>query len=121
MHSSIDGTDMKFPWLMKKIFGLFMSKEKILNEKLSPGFKIPNKGQAQFSPDPNTSTEEGLNAGCWAIGLAISGNEVGVQLDQWNAFPEDLKQKAPRPHLPRYVPARSTLCSGQRRGFDCHA
>ena len=37
--------------------------------------------------------EEGLNAGCWAIGLAISGNEVGVQLDEWNQFPEEIKQK----------------------------
>ena len=43
--------------------------------------------------DTLTGIEEGLNAGCWAIGLAISGNEVGVQLDQWNAFPEAVKQK----------------------------
>jgi len=43
--------------------------------------------------DTLTGIEEGLNAGCWGIGLAISGNEVGVQLDEWNAFPEELKQK----------------------------
>jgi phosphonoacetaldehyde hydrolase len=43
--------------------------------------------------DTLTGIEEGLNAGCWAIGLAISGNEVGVQLDEWNAFSEELKQK----------------------------
>ena len=60
LHSSIDGTNMKFPWLMKKIFLLFMNKEKILNEPLSPGFKIPKKGEAQFSPDASVSTEEGL-------------------------------------------------------------
>ena len=60
MNSSIDGTDMKFPWLMKKIFLLFMNKEKMLNEKLRPGFKIPKKGAAQFIPDPGVSTEEGL-------------------------------------------------------------
>ena len=60
MNSSIDGTDMKFPWLMKKIILLFINKEKMLNKTLSPGFKIPKKGEAQFSPDPNVSTEEGL-------------------------------------------------------------
>ena len=60
LNSSIDGTNMKFPWLMKKIFLLFMNKEKMLNEALSPGFKIPKKGDAQFSPDPSVSTEEGL-------------------------------------------------------------
>ena len=43
--------------------------------------------------DTLTGIEEGLNAGCWAIGLAISGNEAGVQRAQWNAFPEAVKQK----------------------------
>ena len=43
--------------------------------------------------DTLTGIEEGVNAGCWAIGLAISGNEVGVQLDEWNAFSEEVKQK----------------------------
>ncbi len=43
--------------------------------------------------DTLTGIEEGLNAGCWGIGLAISGNEVGVQLDEWNAFSEEVKQK----------------------------
>ena len=43
--------------------------------------------------DTLTGIEEGLNAGCWAIGLAISGNEVGVQLEEWTSFPDALKQK----------------------------
>lgn len=43
--------------------------------------------------DTLTGIEEGVNAGCWSIGLAISGNEVGVQLEEWEAFPEDVKQK----------------------------
>ena len=43
--------------------------------------------------DTLTGIEEGLNAGAWGIGLAISGNEVGVQLDEWNAFSEEIKQK----------------------------
>ena len=62
MDSSIDGTEMKFPWIMKKVFGLIMNKEKMLNNPLPPGFKIPKKGQAQFSPDPSTSTEDGISA-----------------------------------------------------------
>ncbi len=62
VNSSIDGTDMKFPWLMKKIFRLIMNKEKMLNEPIRPGFKIPKKGEAQFIPDPSVSAEEGLAA-----------------------------------------------------------
>ena len=62
MDSSIDGTDMKFSWLMKKIVGLLMNKEKMLNEPMSPGFKIPKQGAAQFSPDPSISTDEGLES-----------------------------------------------------------
>ena len=60
MDSAIDGTDMKFPWLMKKVFLLFMNKEKMLSETIRAGFKIPEKGQAQFSPEPSVSTEDGL-------------------------------------------------------------
>ena len=43
--------------------------------------------------DTLTGIEEGLNAGGWAIGLAISGNEVGVQYDEWEAMSEEVKQK----------------------------
>ena len=43
--------------------------------------------------DTLTGIEEGLNAGGWGVGLAISGNEVGVQLEEWQAMPEDVKQK----------------------------
>jgi phosphonoacetaldehyde hydrolase len=31
--------------------------------------------------------EEGLNAGMWTIGLAISGNEVGLPLAEWKKLP----------------------------------
>jgi phosphonoacetaldehyde hydrolase len=34
---------------------------------------------------------EGLNAGMWTIGLAVSGNEVGLSLDDWNALSDDDK------------------------------
>jgi phosphonoacetaldehyde hydrolase len=43
--------------------------------------------------DTLTGIEEGLNAGGWGVGLAISGNEVGVTLDEWNALSEEVKQK----------------------------
>jgi phosphonoacetaldehyde hydrolase len=33
--------------------------------------------------------EEGLNAGMWTIGLAVSGNEVGLQLHEWKALPAE--------------------------------
>lgn len=42
--------------------------------------------------DTLTGIEEGLNAGGWAVGLAVSGNEVGLSLDQWRALSEDVKQ-----------------------------
>jgi len=32
--------------------------------------------------------EEGLNAGMWTIGLAVSGNEVGLSLEDWQGLPE---------------------------------
>jgi phosphonoacetaldehyde hydrolase len=37
--------------------------------------------------DTIPGVEEGLNAGMWTIGLAISGNEVGMMLDEWKALP----------------------------------
>ena len=60
LDASIDGTDMKIPWLMKKMFVLVMNKEKLMKNPLPPGFKIPKSGQGQFNPDPSTTTQEGL-------------------------------------------------------------
>jgi len=45
--------------------------------------------------DTIPGVEEGLNAGMWTIGLAVSGNEVGLMLDQWKALPP-AEQKAKR-------------------------
>jgi phosphonoacetaldehyde hydrolase len=39
--------------------------------------------------DTIPGVEEGLNAGMWTVGLAISGNEVGLQLHEWNALSEE--------------------------------
>ena len=34
--------------------------------------------------DTRPGVEEGLNGGMWTIGLAVSGNEVGLSLKEWN-------------------------------------
>jgi phosphonoacetaldehyde hydrolase len=36
--------------------------------------------------DTGVGIEEGLNAGTWTVGLAISGNAVGLPLAQWEAL-----------------------------------
>jgi phosphonoacetaldehyde hydrolase len=32
--------------------------------------------------------EEGLNAGCWSLGVAATGSEVGLSQEEWNALDE---------------------------------
>ncbi len=36
--------------------------------------------------------DEGLNAGMWTVGLAVSGNEVGLRRPEWEALPAAEKQ-----------------------------
>jgi phosphonoacetaldehyde hydrolase len=38
--------------------------------------------------DTRPGIEEGLNAGMWTVGLAVSGNEVGLSLKDWKALPK---------------------------------
>jgi phosphonoacetaldehyde hydrolase len=38
--------------------------------------------------DTCPGVEEGLNAGMWTIGLAVSGNEVGLSLKAWKKLPK---------------------------------
>lgn len=42
--------------------------------------------------DTLPGVEEGLNAGMWTIGLAVSGNEVGLSREQWLALSEGERQ-----------------------------
>jgi phosphonoacetaldehyde hydrolase len=43
--------------------------------------------------------EEGLNAGMWTVGLAVSGNEVGLPLLEWEALPPaDRDRRRQRAH-----------------------
>jgi phosphonoacetaldehyde hydrolase len=46
--------------------------------------------------DTRPGVEEGLNAGMWSIGLAISGNEIGLSLKDWKKLPkaEQERQRA---------------------------
>jgi phosphonoacetaldehyde hydrolase len=49
--------------------------------------------------DTVPGVEEGLNAGMWTIGLAVSGNEVGLTLGEWQARPAAEQQvKRERAH-----------------------
>ena len=43
--------------------------------------------------------EEGLNAGMWTVGVAVSGNEIGLPLADWEALPAaDQRQRRERAH-----------------------
>ena len=39
--------------------------------------------------DTIPGVEEGLNAAMWTVGLAVSGNEVGLPLEAWRALPKE--------------------------------
>jgi phosphonoacetaldehyde hydrolase len=43
--------------------------------------------------DTRPGIEEGLNAGMWTIGLAISGNEIGMQLKDWKKLAKKDQQR----------------------------
>ncbi|WP_205738485.1 phosphonoacetaldehyde hydrolase [Billgrantia endophytica] len=42
--------------------------------------------------DTVVGIEEGLNAGMWSIGVAVSGNAVGLSLEAWRVLPEPERQ-----------------------------
>lgn len=48
--------------------------------------------------DTLVGIEEGLNGGCWTVGLAVSGNEVWLSFEEWSALSASeqlsLKEKA---------------------------
>ncbi|MDT8300461.1 MAG: phosphonoacetaldehyde hydrolase [Sedimentisphaerales bacterium] len=67
-----------------------------------PWMVISNMQQARIFPpqavvkvdDTKPGIEEGLNAGTWTIGLAKTGNEVGLNLQELAALPaEEVKRK----------------------------
>jgi phosphonoacetaldehyde hydrolase len=42
--------------------------------------------------DTGVGLQEGLNAGTWAVGLAVTGNAVGLTLAEWTALDEAQQQ-----------------------------
>jgi len=43
--------------------------------------------------DTGVGIEEGINAGTWTVGLAVSGNSVGLPLADWEALPASRQQE----------------------------
>ncbi len=73
--------------------------------RLYPYMCLQNVINLQVSPvescvkidDTVPGIEEGLNAGMWSIGLAVSGNEVGLPLDEVRKLePAELERKRSR-------------------------
>jgi phosphonoacetaldehyde hydrolase len=53
--------------------------------------------------DTLPGVEEGLNAGMWTIGLAVSGNEIGLPLDEVRALePSDFERRRERAYTRMY-------------------
>lgn len=52
--------------------------------------------------DTLTGIDEGLSAGMWTIGVAVSGNEVGLSLDEWQALSEQEQQVRRRAAYQRF-------------------
>ena len=67
----------------------------------SPSMCLKNVIELQVWPvescvkvdDTIAGIEEGLNAGMWSIGLGISGNEVGLCLEDWKALSEGERRR----------------------------
>ena len=43
--------------------------------------------------DTRPGVEEGLNSGMWTIGLAVSGNEIGLSLAEWNKLDKSEQER----------------------------
>ncbi len=43
--------------------------------------------------DTIAGIEEGLNAGCWTVAVAVSGNEVGFDLAEWDGLSEAVQDR----------------------------
>lgn len=52
--------------------------------------------------DTLTGIDEGLSAGMWTIGVAVSGNEVGLSLNEWQALSEEEQQVRRRAAYQRF-------------------
>ena len=64
----------------------FMCLQNVINLQVSPVESCVKVD------DTVPGVEEGLNAGMWTVGLAVSGNEVGMTLKEWTALPKSEKE-----------------------------
>lgn len=65
----------------------FMCLQNVLNLQVSP------MESCIKVDDTVPGIEEGLSAGMWTIGLAVSGNEVGLSLEDYEALAEDERER----------------------------
>lgn len=65
------------PWMMFRVFETL---------DLWPPRTIVKVG------DTPADVAEGLAAGCWTVALAVTGNEVGLSLEQWRALPSEERE-----------------------------
>jgi phosphonoacetaldehyde hydrolase len=68
------GAGRPFPWMIY---------ENAVRMKICPLEAVVKIG------DTISDIEEGLNAGTWSVGVARTGNMIGVTEEQWHAFPRD--------------------------------
>jgi phosphonoacetaldehyde hydrolase len=75
----------------------FMCLQNVINLQVSPVESCVK------IDDTVPGVEEGLNAGMWTIGLAVSGNEIGLPLKEVQALaPADLERRRSRAYTRMY-------------------
>jgi phosphonoacetaldehyde hydrolase len=63
--------------------GPFMALQALIKLSLSPVEAVVKIG------DTAVDIEEGLNGGMWSVGVAVTGNEVGLTVKEFTALPSD--------------------------------
>ncbi len=63
--------------------GPFMALQALIKLSISPVQAVVKIG------DTVVDIEEGLNGGMWSVGVAVTGNEVGLSLSEFDALPAD--------------------------------
>ena len=66
--------------------GPFMALQALIKLSISPVQSVVKIG------DTAVDIEEGLNGGMWSVGVAVTGNEVGLPLAELNSLPADDKR-----------------------------
>jgi phosphonoacetaldehyde hydrolase len=56
--------------------------------------------------DTLSDIAEGLNAGMWTIGITVTGNEIGLPLEEWKALSSDVQMQR------QEMAARRLMCAG---------